>query len=102
MILRKGKLIGLVLPWWDFEKHVVSIAAGRDVQAVKMQVGHFWQAIDESDSDLVARPDFKSRPWHRAIVAVERRATPSERDRSRLGRQGKVQHAALARHWTRR
>ena len=39
-----------VSPLVGFEKHVVSsIAAGRDVQAVKMPVGHFRQSIGEPD-----------------------------------------------------
>ena len=61
---RKGKLINLALSGWDFEKHVIRVAAGRDVQAVEVQVGRFGQAIRKSDADQVPRSDFKPRPWH--------------------------------------
>src|SRR5262249_29906655 len=90
MVLRKGKLVNLALPGGDFEKHVIRVAAGRDVQAVEVQVGRFGQAIRKSDPDLLPRSDFKPRSRHRTVIAVERCAPPRQRETPHLGCQGKV------------
>src|SRR6516162_9413436 len=100
MMRRKSKLIDLTLSWRDFEKYVVSVTTGRDVQAMKVQVRRFGEAIRESDANVVARSDFKPRTRNRTVVAIERRRTSSKGKTTCLGRQRKVQCAALARHRT--